>query len=718
MALTMAVLVAVPPALFAQTSQASEGTSTARRDALQLADEYVRGVIRTERLRAGNSFLEKSLRRIESTVSTRPALDDVLPSLRGLDAPTRQAVTQVLEQGTEPVAKGLDREAEELNRQAEQLTATWHSMRSLLNERRFLLFEVNASRRIATQLASLLSVDKRWFWLFGVVAVATLAGVVFHERRHELRRLLNGGRAKTLGLSKVLFVLVLILAGLTLTTFVMGNRIYESLLSVGAGQDASPRQRLVAEAKEVATELAGLEKQRRELQSRYEKALSDRQRQLDTDTAGSRLAAIWSQSQVSALAVVESAAVLERLSQSMEEDLGGLGKLDEELNAQTEATARYLRLRQWIRGGLGLALLGLTLAGGFAFHRGVVARRQRTADTCPLCLGVGHLEAPADRVRSGDGPRDVPPVECRNVISEEPYEECDYRFMEAYRPMTKLCFPTLGVPQAGKTHWLTMMYWELNRGNYPSSVQFEKIKSQTSQDYDMIVEEILTSRIGTAATQRDRIPHPLVFNFQDRDPFGRSNVLVNIFDYSGEVTLDMGVEDYRRRRALDGDGFLFFLDPTYPSEPQAKALADFREDLRLVKGIKAGRRVGVPVALCVSKIDILAARSFDSAHRGDIIGQFYEELSLIDPTGEAMTLKVIEARSRLISRLRDAIWPGWQIERQVHNLFGGRYRFFPLTPVGLDGLGETDLSLRTISPFGLLEPLLWLLEMNGYPVLK
>ena len=37
--------------------------------------------------------------------------------------------------------------------------------------------------------------------------------------------------------------------------------------------------------------------------------------------------------------------------------------------------------------------------------------------------------------------------------------------------------------------------------------------------------------------------------------------------------------------------------------------------------------------------------------------------------------------------------------------------------VGLDGRGETDLNLRTIAPFGLLEPLMWLLEMNGYPVL-
>ena len=47
-----------------------------------------------------------------------------------------------------------------------------------------------------------------------------------------------------------------------------------------------------------------------------------------------------------------------------------------------------------------------------------------------------------------------------------------------------------------------------------------------------------------------------------------------------------------------------------------------------------------------------------------------------------------------------------------------RHLFFPLTPVGLDGRGETDLSLRTISPFGMLEPLVWLLEMNGYSILK
>jgi hypothetical protein len=78
-----------------------------------------------------------------------------------------------------------------------------------------------------------------------------------------------------------------------------------------------------------------------------------------------------------------------------------------------------------------------------------------------------------------------------------------------------------------------------------------------------------------------------------------------------------------------------------------------------------------------------------------------------------MSVETIEARSKLMSRLRDTVWPGWQID----DLFGGRFVFFPLTPVGLDGLGERDLTRRTIAPVGLLEPLLWLLHMNGYPVL-
>jgi hypothetical protein len=642
----------------------------------------------------------------------------LLKELSETDNPTRQPLAEFLDQNAAPVSKSLDGAADALDGQLAKVTNAWQSVRASLDEQQRLLLKLEGSGRVAGQLAALLSVDKRWFWLFGLVAVLTLGGVVFHERRHEIRRLLNGGRARAMGLSKFLAAAALILAALTVATFVNGERIYESLLTVGSGREASPRETISQQKAAIDAQIAPLERKHEELQRQYDAAMATaRQRIAAALPARSTLPADWKKTRQRALELSTTLDLLDRLPQAMQADIEKLAKLNKALDDQAEDTARYKRLRQWIRGGLGSALVGLVVSGGWLFYRGVRVRREASRDTCPLCLGVDHLEPAPDYGRRADGPHDVAVVQCKNVISQEPYEQCDYSFMEIYRAMTKVCFPTLGVPQAGKTHWLAMLYWELNRGKYPKSVQFEKIRSQSSQDFDVLVEEILNSRIGTAATQRDRIPHPLVFNLQDRDTLGRNNLLVNIFDYSGEVTSDMGVEDYRRRRALEGDGFFFFLDPTYPSEPQSKALADFREDIRLVKGIKAGRRVRIPVALCVSKIDLLAGKSFSLPGGGDAIAWFYKELGRIDPTGEAMTWDVIEARSRLLGELRDTIWPGWEIQRQIDDLFGGGYLFFPLTPVGLDGAGEADLSLRTISPFGLLEPLLWLLEMNGYPVL-
>ena len=690
-----------------------------RSQAARLAQSYIDGFSRRERLEAGNAFLEQEVQRLEAALEPHSPSEDLLADLQRIDAETCQTLGRLLQDNVAPVVQDLNDGVAELSRQVDEMRADWLSVRTSLCEGRFLLFKVRGGLQVAGQAASLLSVDKRWFWLFGLVAIATLVGLVFYDRRHELRRLFSGGRARKMGLSKFLTATLVVLACLTLTTFLMGDRIYEALLTVGLGEKSSPRASIMMEESELHAEIEAFLQARQDLQQRQEQLQDEyRGRLADALPARNQLPLRWKQFRSRVLEVFELMALLDSLPQVMETDRGELEAVNRDLEAQTEETAWYLRLRQCVRGGLGLALIGLAAAGGFVYRRGVEARRKLMANTCPLCMGTNRLERVPDYAHRSGVPGSVKAVQCKNVISEDPYEECDYTFMDVYRPLTKLCFPTLGVPQAGKTHWLTMLYWELNRGNYPPSIQFEKIKSQSSEDYDVIVEEILTVRIGTAATQRDRIPHPLVFNFRDRDRWGRSNVLVNIFDYSGEVTSDLGVEDYRRRRALDGDGFFFFLDPTYPSEPQAKALADFREDIRLVKGVRTGKRVRIPVALCVPKIDILAGQSYALPDGGDAIARFYDDLSEIDPTGEATTLNVIEARSRLTARLRDTIWPGWRIERQIHDLFGGRYMFFPLTPVGLDGRGETDLSLRTISPFGLLEPLVWLLEMNGYPILE
>ena len=81
-------------------------------------------------------------------------------------------------------------------------------MRTELDHEQMLLFEVQGSRRIAGQLATLLSFDNRWFWLCGLLAVAILAAVAWHDRRREIRRMLYGGRTAAVGLSAALLALL------------------------------------------------------------------------------------------------------------------------------------------------------------------------------------------------------------------------------------------------------------------------------------------------------------------------------------------------------------------------------------------------------------------------------------------------------------------------------------------------------------------------------
>ena len=688
-------------------------------EASVLADGYIDAFVEQQRLAAGNDALKNEIERLDLIADPDSAGPAFMDRLTRADAETLDAVAAVLQDNVDPVVRDVEAASAALDQRVEEAKTGWQDVRTSLNRSRFLLFDVVASRQVAEQPASLLSVDDRWFWLSNFVAMASLLGVLLHGNRRRLRRLLSGGLARSMQLSKILFVLCVALLTFVVIALVMSDSIYESLLVAGSPEGPDPQTAIEADNAELSSQVAALEEERQTLEVQYEQALGPRQQALrGIFPAKSQFPGRAGRFRSSLIELVESLALLDGLPRAIDADLAELKKLTAELRTEAEAVAGSFRQRQLIRAGVGLALIGIAVAGGLLYLRGVKSRRRVAAATCPLCLSNDQLESAISHADNHEVPEDARLVECKAVVGQQPLEECGYAFLEAHRPMEKVCFPTLGVPQAGKTHWLAMLYWELSRRNYPSNLHFEKVKSQSAEDFDATVQDVLHRRIGTTATQQDRIPHPLVFNFRDRDRLGRSSALVNLFDFSGEVTSGMPADDYRRRRALAGDGFFFFLDPTCPSGPQEKALADFREDVRSVTGVKSSRRNRAPVAICISKIDLLAGQSHALPDGGDASSWFYEELGKIDPTGEAMTAGVIRARSRLLRGLRDAIWPDWRIEEQIGDLFGGRYMFFPLTPVGLDGLGETDLSLRTISPFGLLEPLLWLLEMNGYRVLQ
>lgn len=673
-----------------------------------LAKEYIENFAARQRLEAQAEFRQREVTRLDAARQAG-AVANVAADLKGLSAEARTIVGEVLTSNNQPVVMELDRAAAATEGHEKVLLADWIKVRTGVNDARLKLADVRAKNQAARHLATLLSVDNRWFYLFSLVAMASLVALAMFDRRHEVRRMLNGGKARAMGLSKLLIVALGVLAAVTLTVFIFGDSLYRVLLQVASGEDQTELDKIAAENGEIkkqAEQAAGSEQAAAESHDRAWKKWTEWVESSSPPTAD-----LPQQCQKACQRVREidvSLHVQRAAAEQLASDVRQLEELQKEVTDNAAEIRSSRRKRQWICGGLGLGLVGLVVAGSASFRRGVQRRRKKTADTCPLCLGQGTLETAEDPRAASSGNALV------TCNADTDYGKCEFTFPAMYREVDKVCFPTLGIPRSGKTHWLAMVYRELNRGKYPKLVQFERIRSHISDEFDQVVDEILNKKLNTAATQVQHIPHPLVFNFLDRDPLQVSNVLVNIFDYSGEVIQRMTLEDQQRRRALDGDGFFFFLDPTEPSESQAEALAGFREDVRQIKGVRAGRQLQTPVALCVSKIDLMINEPYGDPGGEGVIGNFYRDLGNI---GWEMSLEAIRKRSELVAQLRDTVWPGWQIERQIDELFGGRVMFFPLTPVGLDEPGEIDLTRRTIAPLGLLDPLMWLLHMNGYPVL-
>jgi hypothetical protein len=62
------------------------------------------------------------------------------------------------------------------------------------------------------------------------------------------------------------------------------------------------------------------------------------------------------------------------------------------------------------------------------------------------------------------------------------------------------------------------------------------------------------------------------------------------------------------------------------------------------------------------------------------------------------------------------MFQGWDVRQILDQRFKGQYLFFPLTPVNIEPseLGIKRLADRSFHPFGVLDPILWLLHMHGY----
>lgn len=313
-----------------------------------------------------------------------------------------------------------------------------------------------------------------------------------------------------------------------------------------------------------------------------------------------------------------------------------------------------------------------------------------------------------------DQPQETGYVECRT---------CSFRFLRSYQKVHRLCFPVVGVRGSGKTQMLATGYDRVRKRTAPTCAVVQPAPSLGDQLFETYIDEIMNQKRKLIGTAHD-MPSPVMMHVRDADPEGSNTALVNLFDYSGELVNQSIDRDNLKRQAVKMDGFMLFLDPTQlygdnmggvTLDRQIASLNEFMADMREERGIPVGQPVPVPVAVCITKFDLLLTENPIQGQSVPFIRQILREMN---PPPKQTTLATIEGRSETVEQMLELMFRGVDIRGLVESYFGSQVMFFPVSSVSLfeNELGIKDLAKRTIAPFGVAEPFLWLLHMHGYEV--
>ena len=220
-----------------------------------------------------------------------------------------------------------------------------------------------------------------------------LVGIVCHERRHELRRRLNGGRARSMGLAHILSACLTILGLATCGAFFFADEIAERLIGKLPAHESSEKQ----ESLEKRLTLLKQDLQKAELRYHADAAMDFRRGKLLSGNAA--VLQDWKEAREEIGKIAAALAVQGGIVKHLEDDAASLKGVSGDLANQQSQIASCYQRRRLISGGLGLGLIGMIAIGGVLFQR--VARRQREKmhNTCPLCLGEGTFESLPTRHR-------------------------------------------------------------------------------------------------------------------------------------------------------------------------------------------------------------------------------------------------------------------------------------------------------------------------------
>ncbi len=385
-----------------------------------------------------------------------------------------------------------------------------------------------------------------------------------------------------------------------------------------------------------------------------------------------------------------------------------------------------------IRVGLAVVLLSVCVT---PLRRAVKSNRaaiKLAARQCPRCFKLDKLRV--ERRGAIDDDDDTPNrLRGKNPVGKTEKKEtgyvecanCGLRLRLSYLKVPRLCFPAVGVPGSGKTHMLATAYNNVQKGTAPTTATVQQAPSLGDQRFDQYIELIVESR-GTAGGTVHAMPDPIMIHVRDTDRTSPHTALVNLFDYSGELLNDKIDMSELRKNAVRMDGFMLFLDPTQlyggdgkvALKAQLAKLKEFLTDMRDERGVAVGTIIPVPVAVCIPKFDMLLTQNPIGGQAVHFTRHMMEHLN---PGPKETTLRILAARSEMVEQMLPLMFPGVDIRGIVEGFFGKQILFFPMSAVNLieNELGVADLTRRSaIIPFGVTEPIMWLLHMHGYEVLR
>lgn len=551
------------------------------------------------------------------------------------------------------------------------------------------------------------SMSRHWWALAIVLAVSLTLWV--HDRRRGLRRWLRSRAVAREPITNALWWAI----GLAMTCQGCGSQL-PPLTQRSAWEDER-RASLAGENQALKNDIATLDGEFAELEQAI-KLLEMKTNRDETDerpaTDATRISegnqkAHRQRVQELSLQVASLQFEISALERSSETLTAAIQKSTEQINQfQTRLPSHLRRMKQTELGVVfvlaGIFLLPLQLS--ILKHWRESRKHHRT---CPRCLSENQLHP----IQDG---RKTLKLVCKAKIKEG--QICAAEFTPEVQRRARLCFPTVGIVNSGKTKWIRSVEKQFERDMTEGHVEISLLTPSNA------------GKVHTSTTVTD-VPLPIVLRVRDRDVVPpRGQTLLMLFDYGGEMGMK-SVTDSPKKRALFMDGFVLFLDPTRTRgrkdqsgrtlniDDQVETARRFKEDLRAASDKFRGDRLDMPVAVCISKLDLLV-------NMNPLGGRAIEFLDKLRETqDEPITLDLIQRRSQLCTTYLRQMFDGWNIEQFLHTNFGERYMFFPLTPINInqDELGQTDanddVDKRAAFPFGVQEPIWWLLHMYGYKVL-